>query len=32
MQLRADLPYLVGVVEAPPAEDAMTTLRIVLLA
>lgn len=33
MQLRADLPYLVGVVEAPPAEDAaMTTLRIVMLA
>ncbi|MBJ7456829.1 MAG: hypothetical protein JHC74_12290 [Thermoleophilia bacterium] len=33
MQLRADLPYLVGVVESPPGEDpAMATLRIVMLA
>ncbi len=33
MQLRADLPYLVGVVEAPPEEGSgMATLRVVLLA
>lgn len=33
MQLRADLPYLVGVVEAPAGDDgAMGTLRIVMLA
>lgn len=33
MQLRADLPFLVGVAEAPEAgEDALPVLRIVLLA
>lgn len=33
MQMRADLPYLIGVVEAPAgAEGDLPTLRIVLLA
>ena len=33
MQLRADLPYLVGVIPSPQAgEDELPTLRIVLLA
>ena len=35
MQLRADLPYLVGIVSAPPAEDGrdeLPALRVVMLA
>ncbi len=32
MQMRADLPYLIGVVEAPSADDGMPMLRVVLLA
>lgn len=33
MQLRADLPFLVGVTEAPPGDEgALPVLRIVLLA
>lgn len=34
MQLRADLPYLVGITEAPPADEdgALPALRVVMLA
>jgi hypothetical protein len=35
MQLRADLPYLVGITAAPPAEDGrdgLPALRVVMLA
>lgn len=34
MQLRADLPYLVGIAEAPPADEdgALPALRVVMLA
>jgi hypothetical protein len=32
MQMRADLPYLIGVVEAPAVADELPLLRVVLLA
>lgn len=32
MQMRADLPYLVGVADAPPGDDGLPVLRVVLLA